>query len=523
MKRFEILHKGDSVTATQCICKANYHCSQDCEYCLKDNPCFPGFEVKEKANRKSDTKCRPCPPRHFSNETSITVKCKQRTNCSILGLMEKIAGNATTDAVCIDATSSLGSDDTMLIIVVGIACGCTILMVFICAIIFHRKFLATLTESVQQRFTHTWCNVSGRKRNKEDLPANLMIKSDNHGWDPESDSFLPHKNLVKATDEKGSVFCTCADCPDYSPLWNPHCRIKTLWTAKHSLEIPNENPDTSYNIRNEGGDSTTIVLVDASSGTSLNPLMSEGYEIEESIQNDSSTQEDRKGIYAFRNIQKQAPATDSPSLLSSLPSRTHCPPNHDCHMCCQSNSSSSAQEAENIHGLDSSNHTSNFTNLSGEYSHNTGNSVPSGFSGGSNIMYDTSGQSVSNASGSVIFNVIVKVNNSTDEHKRVANDKAKFSTEDDDRYRVKEEKPGSRHDSETGTGIPVQEQSKKNVPFPVQEEQTSFYDHRVNFPIQEQTKSRQSLEEGLILAGRTINQEYCCHPRVNTFPMQEDE
>ncbi|XP_059801799.1 tumor necrosis factor receptor superfamily member 11A-like [Hypanus sabinus] len=111
MKGFEVLRIGDAVTATQCTCKANYHCAQDCEYCLRDNPCFPGFEVKEKANRKADTECRPCPPMHFSNETSFTVKCVQRTNCTVLGLMEKVPGNSTADAVCfaVGASTSLSS------------------------------------------------------------------------------------------------------------------------------------------------------------------------------------------------------------------------------------------------------------------------------------------------------------------------------------------------------------------------------------------------------------------------------
>ncbi|XP_051871521.1 uncharacterized protein LOC127570239 isoform X2 [Pristis pectinata] len=532
MKGFEVLHKGDSVTATQCTCKANYHCSQDCEYCLRDNPCFPGFEVKEKANRKSDTKCRPCPPMHFSNETSFTVKCKQRTNCTVLGLMEKVPGNATADAVCIavGASTSLSSDDTVLTIVVGFACGCTILLVFICAIIFHRKTLAALTDAIQQRFTHAWCSINGRRRNEGNPPVGPVTKTDNHNRDPESELFLQHSNLVEARDQSnGSIFCTFAESPDCSPLWNPYSRVETLWTAKHSPNIPKENPDAAYYIKSKRGGSSTIVLADANSGISLNPLTSVGYEMQETIHSDPSTQ-GRNSVYTLRNCQKQTLASGSTTVLSSTQSGMHCAPKHDCHVCCQNNSSSSAQEAENIN--DSSSHGSDHTNPGDENGLKSGNSVPSGFSRGSNMMYNTSGQSVSNAGGSVIFNVIVKVNNSTDEgNKGGVNGRAKFATEDEDErknfrgsdgFPIKEEKPVSMCGFEVDVGLPVQEQSKEAVPFPVQEEQTGLNDHRVNFPIQEQRNSRQSLKESLILAGRIIDQDCCYHPRVSAFPMQED-
>ncbi|XP_007893714.2 tumor necrosis factor receptor superfamily member 5 [Callorhinchus milii] len=79
IKGFEVLQKGDTVKATQCVCTAGSHCSQDCEYCLKDNPCHPGYGVTEKANRESDTVCERCPSMHFSEQISLTEKCKRWT------------------------------------------------------------------------------------------------------------------------------------------------------------------------------------------------------------------------------------------------------------------------------------------------------------------------------------------------------------------------------------------------------------------------------------------------------------
>lgn len=206
-----------------------------------------------------------------------------------------------------------------------------------------------------------------------------MIKADDHNWDPESKLFLQHKNLVEKTDQNnGSIFCTLAECPDCNPLWNPYCGGETLLTTKLSPKIPKEIPDVAKYIRSEGGGSNTIVVANGNSGTSLNPLMSVGCEMEESIHSDSSTLEIRNRVCPFRNGPKKGPASDSTILLCSTQSGIYCTPKHDCNLYCQSNSSSSTQKAENIDRLDSSNYSSAQTNPGDENRHDSTNSVPTG-------------------------------------------------------------------------------------------------------------------------------------------------
>ncbi|XP_067857957.1 tumor necrosis factor receptor superfamily member 11A-like isoform X2 [Heptranchias perlo] len=548
MKRFEVLRKGNTVTATQCICRADYHCSQDCEYCLRDSPCFPGFEVKEKANRKSDTKCGPCPPMYFSNETSFTVKCKQRTNCTALGLMEKVPGNTTSDTVCINvsASTSPSSDDSILAIAVGPACGCGIIIAFIFVIISYRKSLTTLKDCVQQRFADARCSIRGKKRNEGNPPADPAISklpSDNPNWDPESELFLTHKKLVEATDRaNGSIFYTLSERPDCSYVLNPYCGVESLSNVTHSPRIPRENPDSDYYIANEGESSSTTLLEDTSTGTSIKPLLSSGYEMEEAIHSNYSTQESRNtvDIAPFRDSQEQTPpstpASGSTPPLSSKQSDKDRTPKCDCHTDHQSNPSNSTQKSENTDGHSSYNPGSDNPNPDNESSHKSGNSTPSDFSCGGNTTYNTRGQSVLNVGGSVIFNVIFKVNHTTEQDNRGdMNDGANFPTKEDnednrensrgnDRFPMKEEKPDSKCDFETNPGFPMQEEgSKETVCVPVQEEQNRINGHEVNFPIQEKQYSRESLEESLSFARKTVEQEIWGHPKENTFfPVQED-
>ncbi|XP_067905951.1 uncharacterized protein [Heterodontus francisci] len=541
MKGFEVLHKGDAVTATKCVCRANYHCSQDCEYCLRDSPCFPGFEVKEKANRKSDTRCGPCPPMYFSNETSLTVKCKPRTNCTALRLKEKVPGNATSDAVCINvgASASPSSVGSILAIAVGLACGCGIIILFILALTSNRKALTTLTDCIQQRFADAWCSISRKKRNEGNPPADPVIgklPSDTHNWDPESELFIPSKNLMEATDQtSGSIFYVFAERPDCSSILNPCCGVESLCSDTHSPRIPRENLDGKYYIRNEGEGSSTTCLEDPRAGTSINPLLPSGEKVEELIHSNSSTQESRNSIKRVPIRDRQAetscrtPVSDNITPLSS----THSDKGHtakcDCHTSHQSNSSNYSRRSEALEGHSSNNTGSEHPNPGDESSHKSGNSASSGFFCGSNATYNSSGQSVLSVGGSVIFNVIVKMNPTAEQDSREdVNDRADFSTRrencrENDRFPRREEKPGSECDFVTDIGFPVQEQHfKETVCIPVQEEQNSIHGHEVNFPIPEQS-SKESLEGNLSFANKTVRQESWENPKESTFiPVQED-
>uniref|UniRef100_UPI00398F404E tumor necrosis factor receptor superfamily member 11A-like isoform X2 n=1 Tax=Pristiophorus japonicus TaxID=55135 RepID=UPI00398F404E len=521
VKQFTVLRKGDAVTATQCICRAGYHCSQDCEYCRRDSPCFPGFEVKEKANRKSDTKCTPCRPMYFSNETSLTMKCKQMTNCTALGLRERVPGKVTSDAVCIndDWLPSHSSGGSMLPIAVGLACGCGIIIVFICAVISHRRTLTPLTDCVQQRFAYAWCSIRGGKRSEAYLPADAAIDkplSDHRNRDPESEMFLPHKKLVEATHRaSGSTFCALAERPDcsYVPILSRGAE-SPRWAAR-SPRIPRENPGGG-----EGEGPSTARSEDRSPGTSIEPLSSSGYETQGSICSTSSAQGSRDSVDTapYADSEGHTPC-NAPASARSAPLSSR-QPGTDCHTAQQSNSTSSTHKPENIPGHSSTNPGSRQPSPADENSHKSGNSTPSGFPCGSNTTYKASGQSVLSVGGSVVFNVVINVNRTTEEGRRAdMSDRPDIPTKGGDhprgdgRFPPGEEKPGG---SGADTGLPVQE-DEGSLGLPVQEER------EVNFPVQETANSRGRWDGNLSLARNTVEQENRKHPKESPFfPVQED-
>ncbi|XP_078395758.1 uncharacterized protein LOC144679206 isoform X2 [Cetorhinus maximus] len=497
MKGFEVLHRGDAVTATQCVCRANYHCSQDCEYCLRDNPCLPGFEVKEKANRLSDTKCRPCPPMYFSNETSLTAKCKLRTNCTILGMKEKVPGNTTSDAVCISVDASL----------------------------------SPISDSVRQRIADAWCSVQSQKRNEGNPPADQAIgklPSDNHDWDPESELFIPPKYPEKAIDQdSGSIFYSFAKHPDCSYALNPFREVEPLRSAAHSPRIPRENPESKYSIGNGGEVSSATHLEDPRAGNSMNPLLPAGYKVEESIQHNSSKQERNNINTVQTQTSCSTPISGRTAPLPYRQSNKGHTVKYDGHTSHQSNCCSNSQRSDNTDGHSPNNTDSDHSNPGDENSHKSGNSTPPGFSCGTNV---TSGQPVlSVGGGSVVFNVIVKVNHMTEQDSRgEVDDRAGFpgrkgTPRENERFPSREEKPGPGCDFETDAGLPVQEQHfKETVCVPVQEEQSSLHLHKANLPIQEQN-SRESSEESLSLSSKTVRQDSQEHPKGSTLiPVQED-
>ncbi|XP_048472828.1 uncharacterized protein LOC109923919 isoform X2 [Rhincodon typus] len=501
MKGFEILHKGDSVTATQCICKANFHCSQDCEYCLRDSPCFPGFEVEKKANRMSDTKCRPCPPMYFSTETSFTLQCELRTNCTALGMEEKVPGNATSDALCISVSTPSSSD---------------------CA---------------QQRFADAWCSTRGKQRNERHPPADQAIDRlpiDNHHWDPESELFISPKTPMKATDDvSGSILSAFSEHPVSNIVLNSCYGVASMCNATHSSRIPRENPNGKCYIGNQGEGCSATHLEDPSTGKSVNPLLPSGHTVEEPTHGILLTQESKHGVNTVPCRDCLAESSGSPWTLGSsspLPSgesnkghTAKC----DCHTSHPSNFCRYSQRSDNIDGHSSNNTESDHPNPGNENSHKSGNSTPSGFSCRGNTTYNTSGQSVLSVGGSVVFNVIVKVNHTAEEDSRgEMNDIADFPArqeiyKDNGIFPTREAKPSSSCEFEANAGFPVQEENfEESVCVPIQEEQNSSRGQEVHIPVQEQN-SRENVEGSLDLASRTVRQENWAYPKESAYiPVQ---
>ncbi|XP_072366214.1 uncharacterized protein [Scyliorhinus torazame] len=525
MKGFEILHKGDVVTAAQCVCRANYHCSQDCEYCLRDNPCPPGFEVKEEANRISDTKCGPCPPMHFSNETSLTVKCKLRTNCTALRMRQKVRGNATSDTMCasVGVSTAPVSDGSILAITVGLVCGCGIIILLFWALISHRKTSTTLTDCVQQRLADAWCSIRGQKRSEGNPPSDQAIgklPSDNHDRDPESELFIPPTYPVKVADRtSGSIFYSFAEPPDCSSALNPLCGDVPLGQATYSPRTPREHLESKYSMGNGGEVSSLRRWEDLRTVNSTNPLLPAGCKVEESIHGNPSAQESRNNVQTQRSY--RTPTAGSTTPLPHRQSNEGHAANCDGHTSHQSNYS---HRSESIDGHRSNNTNSDHSNPGDENSHKLGNSTPSGFA-----TYNTSGQSVLSVGGSVVFNVIVKVNHTTEQDSRGdGNDRnavpgRKGTPRENDRFSTREEKPDAGCDFEMDAGLPVQEQhSEETGCLPVQEEhQGGSPGHQAGLSIQQQN-CRENWGGSLGSSSKTVRQESQEPPKERTsLPTQE--
>nr|XP_034351178.1 tumor necrosis factor receptor superfamily member 5 isoform X2 [Arvicanthis niloticus] len=92
---------GTAESDTVCACKEGQHCtSKDCEACVQHTPCAPGFGVVKMATETTDTFCHPCPVGFFSNESSLSEKCRPWTSCEDKNLVVLQEGTSETDVVC---------------------------------------------------------------------------------------------------------------------------------------------------------------------------------------------------------------------------------------------------------------------------------------------------------------------------------------------------------------------------------------------------------------------------------------
>lgn len=100
---FEQTRPGTAEEDAECTCTEGRHCSSEqCETCVHDSACEPGFGVTRKANKVDDTRCEPCPPEFFSNETSLTEPCRPWTRCEKQNQVETVPGSSVSDVTCGD-------------------------------------------------------------------------------------------------------------------------------------------------------------------------------------------------------------------------------------------------------------------------------------------------------------------------------------------------------------------------------------------------------------------------------------
>ncbi|XP_078508041.1 tumor necrosis factor receptor superfamily member 5 [Lissotriton helveticus] len=100
---FEQTRPGTAEEDAECKCTEGRHCSSEqCETCVHDSACKPGYGVTRKANKVDDTRCEPCPTEYFSNETSLTEPCRPWTRCEKQNQVVMVPGSAFSDVTCGD-------------------------------------------------------------------------------------------------------------------------------------------------------------------------------------------------------------------------------------------------------------------------------------------------------------------------------------------------------------------------------------------------------------------------------------
>ncbi|XP_034031128.1 tumor necrosis factor receptor superfamily member 11B-like [Thalassophryne amazonica] len=90
-----------------CECAPGFHL--EVEFCITHTTCRPGYGVLALGTPMSDAVCEPCPPGHFSSDSSSTDPCQPHKNCTDLGLRTLRWGTSTSDSLCsnVDKTATL--------------------------------------------------------------------------------------------------------------------------------------------------------------------------------------------------------------------------------------------------------------------------------------------------------------------------------------------------------------------------------------------------------------------------------
>ncbi|XP_018414541.1 PREDICTED: tumor necrosis factor receptor superfamily member 5 [Nanorana parkeri] len=98
---FQKISEGTQKQNVECVCQDGKHCSStECETCVFNTLCAPGYGVTRKAEKYSDTECAVCPYGTFSNSTSDTEPCKDWQRCTS-SQEESHPGSTNTDVACV--------------------------------------------------------------------------------------------------------------------------------------------------------------------------------------------------------------------------------------------------------------------------------------------------------------------------------------------------------------------------------------------------------------------------------------
>ncbi|XP_074916325.1 tumor necrosis factor receptor superfamily member 5-like isoform X2 [Chelonoidis abingdonii] len=124
--RLMVKEKCTYTKNTVCGCAPGDFCRHptggDCEMCSPCTVCLPGSKVKILGTEFNDNVCELCPDGTFS-ATNMSHSCQPWTKCEEEGMIERKAGTATSDAVCVQRGLSDTAMTLIIITVVLIVCG----------------------------------------------------------------------------------------------------------------------------------------------------------------------------------------------------------------------------------------------------------------------------------------------------------------------------------------------------------------------------------------------------------------
>ncbi|XP_029446356.1 tumor necrosis factor receptor superfamily member 11A isoform X2 [Rhinatrema bivittatum] len=161
-KGLVVVNQGNSTFQRECACKPGYHWIGDFEYCTRNTECGPGFEAEIPSHNDRDTICKECLAEHFSSNSSATEKCKPWTNCSALGMVEKVPGTTKTDAICEKSDYELSK--VLQFVIFSLLFVSVTLVVVAIFVVYHRKKVKAVTDL--QNWVNEACSSIRRAKEK---------------------------------------------------------------------------------------------------------------------------------------------------------------------------------------------------------------------------------------------------------------------------------------------------------------------------------------------------------------------
>ncbi|XP_075777496.1 tumor necrosis factor receptor superfamily member 11A [Pelodiscus sinensis] len=173
------VNPGNSTFQRQCACTFGYHCNEDCDYCLRNTKCAPGFGVQHPVQRDKDTLCAPCRWGYFSDISSATDECKSWTNCTALGTAEGVPGTDRSDAVCVEPTMSVQPQDetNKILYVLTVPILFVTLTSIIILIVYYKNKGKKLTADLQHWANEVCGQIKGTKESPRDPVNTNMVNA----------------------------------------------------------------------------------------------------------------------------------------------------------------------------------------------------------------------------------------------------------------------------------------------------------------------------------------------------------